>query len=120
MLRFVVLTHDYPDWHWDFMLESEGALRTWRLDQDPSLTIPIQATPLSDHRLSYLDYEGPVSGQRGEVRRWDQGQYEMLSEADGDLAVVVHGTRLWGRARLTVAENNSTWFRFSPEIPDQG
>ncbi len=115
MPRFVVLTHDHPTWHWDFMLESHGVLRTWRLDHDPSLVTPILATPLPDHRLIYLEYEGPVSGQRGQVQRWDEGQYEILSEDEGSITVTLKGTRLQGRASLELGTDGVTWFRFTLE-----
>ncbi len=114
MLRFVVLTHDYPDWHWDFMLESAGVLRTWRLEQTPNLSSSVKATPLPDHRIFYLEYEGPVSGQRGHVQRWDQGHYELLSETDGNLTIVVHGTRLQGQIRLS-SEQGATSFQFTAD-----
>ena len=35
MPRFVILEHDYPELHWDLMLETAGALRTWRLLRPP-------------------------------------------------------------------------------------
>ena len=111
MPRFVILTHDHPHWHWDFMLESTGVLRTWRLDQEPSEAMRSVATPLPDHRLIYLEYEGPVSGNRGQVQRWDQGEYELLSEAEGTLTVGLHGSRLKGRARIFI-EDQSSWFEF--------
>ena len=53
-----------------------------------------------DHRLAYLDYEGPVSGGRGSVTRWDQGTYELEHHSDDELAVVLAGRRLAGRATL--------------------
>ncbi|MDB5340106.1 MAG: hypothetical protein JWN70_5725 [Planctomycetaceae bacterium] len=113
MPHFVVLTHDHPTWHWDFMLESAGVLRTWRLDQQPNQTIPIRATPLPDHRLVYLEYEGPVSGQRGQVQRWDQGEYELLNENDGNLTATLHGTRLRGQVSLELGSDDVVWFRFT-------
>jgi hypothetical protein len=100
MLRFVVLTHDHPVWHWDFMLENSGALRTWRLDAEPASGHSIAAMPLPLHRLEYLDYEGAVSGGRGEVHRWDRGVYTALHEADGNLVVQLSGDLLYGIAEL--------------------
>ncbi len=92
MPRYVLLRHDCPpDYrngpHWDFMLEHDGALWTWSLaalpaawcdqlqfDGDPSLaTVP--AIRLADHRLAFLEYEGPLSGNRGEVRRVAAGEF---------------------------------------------
>ena len=112
MPRFVVLTHDHPLLHWDLMLESSGVLRTWRLDHEPHLPVPITATPLPDHRLIYLEYEGPVSGDRGQVQRWDQGTYELLAETPAGLTVAVHGTRLNGLVTLQQAADSAGQFRY--------
>ena len=86
MPRFVLLRHDCPpDYerpsHWDLMLESDGVLRTWRLAALPQ-TPPdsMEAEELADHRLAYLEYEGPVGGERGTVSRVDAGTFETLAE----------------------------------------
>jgi DNA polymerase Ligase (LigD) len=90
MPRFVILEHDYPILHWDLMLEVGSELRTWRLGKEPvPLGDSIEATPLGDHRVAYLDYEGPVSGGRGTVRRWDRGVYETLPVVEGEAVKVV-------------------------------
>lgn len=80
MLRFVILEHRWAGVHWDIMLEREpgGPLRTWAVDTE---IVPgeIQAARvLGDHRASYLEYEGEVSGGRGSVSRVDHGTYERL------------------------------------------
>ncbi len=85
MARFVILEHDQPVLHWDFMLEVGPALKTWRLAKAPDKSGEwIEALPLGDHRVAYLDYEGPVSGGRGKVRRWDQGAYETSPVLEGE------------------------------------
>jgi hypothetical protein len=66
--------------HWDLMLESGDVLHTWALAAEPAPNLPIAAEQLPDHRLIYLDYEGPISGNRGTVTRWDAGRFEVLSE----------------------------------------
>ncbi len=103
--RFVVLTHTMPvedprPTHWDLMLEQSGVLRTWALDAEPNVQTPIAARQLADHRLHYLDYEGPISGGRGMVSRWDAGPYDQLTENDRELVVRLKGSRLIGRATL--------------------
>jgi len=98
MPRFVILEHDHPQLHWDLMLERGTALWTWRLAQPPVLkNANIEAVPLGDHRLDYLHFEGPVSHNRGQVLRWDEGEYETLA-AEGREAFRVHlqGKRLQG------------------------
>ena len=64
--------------HWDSMLETDGVLRTWALPAEPAKDHEMIAEALADHRLAYLDYEGPISGDRGEVRRWDAGEWESV------------------------------------------
>jgi hypothetical protein len=81
--RFVILEHDHPQLHWDLMLEVGESLKTWRLAAPPGPGAgKIAATAIGDHRRAYLDYEGPVSGGRGTVRRWDLGSFEILSEPE--------------------------------------
>ena len=68
MPRYVILEHDHPFLHWDLMLEAGDALRTWRLLAPPSAAEPVPAQDLARHRKHYLDYEGPVSGNRYSIR----------------------------------------------------
>jgi len=102
MPRFVILTHDHPFPHWDFMLEQKDSLWTWRLLGPPDSAGPIPAEPLPNHRLAYLDYEGSVSGNRGTVSRWDTGTYDLVEERSaahpGGIVVRLRGERLRGTA----------------------
>jgi hypothetical protein len=106
MPRFVVLEHDQPELHWDLMLEGDGVLRTWRLGAPPEPGKTVRATPSFDHRLVYLDYEGPISGGRGCVRRWDRGTFSCEVDTNARLVVHAAGERLRGRIVLmkTTAE----------------
>jgi len=104
--RFVILRHAMPAGdpraaHWDFMLESSGVLRTWALASEPAAGAPIAAAALAEHRLDYLDYEGPISGNRGHVTRWDSGHFVLRELAAGEVLVALSGQRLRGQARLT-------------------
>ncbi len=117
MPRFVILQHDHPYLHWDLMLQSGEVLRTWRLEKPPSSgNEAIAAIALGDHRLMYLDYEGPVSGGRGAVARWDQGTYsEAVPEqapATQRVEVHLHGDRLAGKAVLECRVGEEWTFRF--------
>jgi hypothetical protein len=93
MPRYVILEHDHPALHWDLMLECGDVLRTWCLAAPPEAGKAVSATASFDHRLHYLDYEGPVSGNRGTVKRWDHGTFEMVETA-GRLELRLNGTRL--------------------------
>ena len=109
MPRFAILTHDHPELHWDLLLERETALRTWRLQRPPDETGPISALPLADHREAYLDYEGPVSGNRGHVSRWDSGEMEWLLETPLCVRARLRGTRIKGEIQLQPTSDPNVW-----------
>lgn len=119
MRRYVVLIHDHPILHWDWMLEWEGRLRTWRLEQAPDSADRIAAEVLPDHRLAYLDYEGPISGGRGTVVQWDSGTYR--GEPDGEpVRLTVAGRRLSGTVCLE-CEAGAWTFAYTPaSLADRG
>jgi DNA polymerase Ligase (LigD) len=125
MGRYVILRHECPaDFkggvHWDLMLEAGDALRTWALAVEPAPGIPIAADQLPDHRHEYLDYEGPVSGNRGTVSRWDAGRFELLGESPRELTVRFAGDRLNGNASLVRAsENSRSWEFLLGELPSK-
>lgn len=111
MPRFAVLTHDHPFLHWDFLLEQGETCQTWRLLKAPDTPGDIPAEAIADHRLMYLDYEGPVSGDRGTVTRWDAGTFEWLVHGNDVAEVRLMGRRLNGVAQL----DRNTWrFRAEP------
>ncbi len=118
MPRFVVLRHDSPrGLHWDFMIEEGSVLKTWALPKPPDAAEAMTAEALPDHRLAFLDYEGPISGGRGSVTRWDGGTYRAEPGTDEQLAVSLQGERLAGRATLTRTSGDPPrWqFRFVPD-----
>jgi hypothetical protein len=114
MPRYVILEHDHPELHWDFMLEASDVLRTWRLAAPPQAGPAVSAAASFDHRKAYLDYEGPVSGNRGHVQRWDAGEFTWETDAEGCVTVRLAGERLRGRAALRRIEAKEWSFEFIP------
>jgi hypothetical protein len=101
MPRFTILRHDSPKGlHWDLLLESGAVLRAWALPRPPQPGMEMTAEALPDHRLLYLEYEGPISGDRGTVAAWDRGEYCRQRECDIELAIEFRGEKLTGRATL--------------------
>ena len=96
MPRFVVLEHDWPALHWDFLLEAGPVLRSWRLLAPPGHGEPVPVEPNAVHRPFYLDYEGPVSGGRGNVLRWDSGTFEWIADEQDRIEVKLKGAKLAG------------------------
>lgn len=122
MPRYVILRHETPlgsprPSHWDFMLEQGDVLRTWAIELSPDEAAPQPALLLPDHRAAYLTYEGPVSNNRGEVSRWDEGTFAALSDVAGDhLELELNGRRMRGRVslikRVETATNDEPIFDF--------
>ena len=103
--RWVLLHHQVGESlgnrgdHYDFMVSPEGIsqadsgleelnsepaglLWTWAIPANPldqPLPLECVAERLPDHRAAYLDYEGPISGNRGQVKQVASGSYEVVS-----------------------------------------
>lgn len=125
MPRFVILRHELPAGHarrahWDLMFERGGVLRTWSVEREPSSAGPIEANDLADHRVDYLDYEGPVSGQRGTVRQWDRGEYRLEEQAPDRWIVVLEGARMTGRMTFERSESTHSWRVSFTAAPTKG
>lgn len=121
MPRFVLLRHECPpDFgkpsHWDLMLEWGDVLRTWELRELPSrwaaalhseaVDHVVKAIALPDHRLAYLDFEGPLSGNRGLVRRCDSGNYDLLCDQQNRVEARLHGDLICGVMQLECLETH--------------
>lgn len=129
MMRYVILHHlpgprsDCQGAHWDFMLEGAEGLQTWALESEPQVDSPINARSLPIHRTAYLDYEGPVSGDRGTVAQWDRGTYQWSLKASGrqdhsDFTGVLRGTRGLTRFQIRRTAEAHRWVvRFFAETP---
>ena len=130
LLRHAFDPGDHRQAHWDLMFEADDALRTWstpalpeewlvnssstssRGEADtsagllPMAAIADESSPLvlcrqlADHRLVYLDYEGPVSENRGRVTRFDRGRCHWLEDREDRIVVQLAGERMRGRLRL--------------------
>lgn len=129
MLRFVLLLHDCPHdkprpTHCDLMFEAGDSLATWALAalpsdwqaslDDPQLKLAstnvVDAERLPDHRLAYLEYEGPVSNGRGSVRRLDAGTYDA---ANNPYEFAIEGNHLRGTIVLQPPHENSDPWRLT-------
>jgi hypothetical protein len=101
MPRFALLIHDSPrGLHYDFFLENGQVLKTWVLPHLPEPGQEILCQALTDHRPIYLDYEGPISDDRGTVARWDQGTFSVESWGDDQIIVELAEGKLAGRVEL--------------------
>ncbi|HQX51516.1 MAG TPA: DNA polymerase ligase N-terminal domain-containing protein [Planctomycetaceae bacterium] len=111
MQRFCILRHDFPFWHWDFLLEAGNHAECWRLLREPCGNEPIAAEHLPPHRLLYLEYEGPVSNDRGTVRRFAWGTYRII-EPGPHLSIELTGLNWAQQACLTDTRDGRLFWSF--------
>ena len=116
MPRYVILEHTMPAGdrprHWDLMFEQNGSLKTWAVEEPPAAGQEQAAVPLPDHRLHYLTYEGPVSGDRGAVVRWDSGEYQTLDQSDSQWRMRLRGRQLQTQLTLRQDADQRWWVTF--------
>jgi hypothetical protein len=99
ILNFVVLHHTgMGAEHWDLLLRVPGRERllTWRVAIPPEQWAAagageIAATRIADHRALYMGYEGPVSGNRGQVKRVASGTATVLEQPGATLRLRLAG-----------------------------
>ena len=84
------------------MLEHGESLLTWQLLErlDGPQSLPLPARRINDHRKAYLDYEGPVSGNRGMVQSIDRGAATIIELSDSVCRFRLDGSLLSGEFSL--------------------
>lgn len=114
------------------MLERDGGLATWALDALPAAwanalamdaaappTEVVAARQLVPHRIAYLDYEGPVSDDRGHVIRSDGGVYDVQEWSPRVVQLELRGKRIVGPVKLerVAADDQSRQWRLAALPP---
>ena len=123
MRHFVILRHQpgpnsTRPLHWDLMFECGDVLRTFACPKEPTAGQSLPVDQLDDHRLDYLDFEGPVSRGRGDVRQWDCGEFDVLEESEEQWLLDVRGRRWNGRVRFTAAVDHRWMVTFDEPASD--
>lgn len=117
MPRYVILWHEAGPAlgrrsHFDLLFEEGSDARAWCVEQEIKPGQKLTANELPRHRLHYLTYEGPISGNRGTVTRWDSGDYETLMTTADCFEARLHGHRLNGTLQLTRKANEKWRLQF--------
>ena len=102
------------------MLEMQSVLRTWALDDQLTSAGPMttKAHPLADHRLTYLEFEGPLGRERGSVRQVESGIYEFFREDADCVRFRLSGRKIAGMVEIRLQAGKDSYWRldWSPEI----
>lgn len=98
--------------HYDFLLETAGFFVTIELKALPWEVSETHGRVLSPHRLEYWELEGPVSGNRGNVKRITRGHYQCVSQAHGRWELRLDSAEV--QAGLTLTAESSAPFAQLP------
>ena len=108
--RFVIHEHHASRLHFDLRLEIGGVLKSWAVPKGVSMNPSDKrlAVAVPDHALSYIGFEGTIGEGTygaGEVRIWDNGEFEYSGDAEtqlkkGKLVFTFHGEKLKGEFAL--------------------
>jgi hypothetical protein len=82
------------------MLDAGANLRTWAVDAPIVPGVELPARLLPDHRRIYLSFEGPLSGDRGSVRRVAEGMFQTIEWHVDRVRVQLSGAQLVGEVDL--------------------
>src|SRR5215213_781351 len=108
--RFVIHEHHATRLHFDLRLEIGGVLKSWAVPKGVSMN-PLEkrlAVAVPDHSTGYINFEGTLAEGTygaGEVRIWDNGEFETLVDASeqlrkGKLVFTFYGKKLKGEFTL--------------------
>lgn len=120
MPRFVILHHDHPRGiHWDLMLEDGPILATWELPRMPEIGAEFEVRRLFDHGIHFLEYEGPLSADRGRVVRVAQGEFQTVLRTESRWVVLLHSESFECQVELVCSdrEHVTCYCRVS-RVPD--
>jgi bifunctional non-homologous end joining protein LigD len=108
--RFVIHEHHATRLHFDLRLEIEGVLKSWAVPKGVSMNPSEKrlAVAVPDHSVGYINFEGTLAEGTygaGEVRIWDNGEFEAPSDAAehlrrGKLVLTFYGAKLKGEFTL--------------------
>jgi DNA ligase D-like protein (predicted 3'-phosphoesterase) len=128
---FVIAHHLTRNEHYDFRLEIEGMLASWKMPRDPSVSPSIRrmARRAADHPLEDATLEGVIpdgADGPGGVIVWDHGSYANGTHRDmaeglerGHLLFYLYGKKLQGGYAITrVREgDDETWLLVKRRTP---
>ena len=98
------------------MFQLDGVLLTWAVEECPRPGLRTVARALDAHRLEYLDYSGPVSGNRGEVSPWDRGSYQGNLSRTNRFSLHLQGDQCDGLIQMEPVDGDEgKWFVTFPD-----
>jgi len=111
-MKFVIHHHITVDNHYDLMVERGNTLITWQIPENIFNQFKsgseIEAEKIQDHRKKYLEYQGPVSCDRGRVQIFDSGEYSDIIWNNEEIKINILGNRIQGL--LSIIKNQGPMY----------
>ena len=105
LLEHKVYSGNFSDIHYDFLIEDERDCLTWKFFQIPlSNQISVKISREPNHRLIWLSREEyELSGNRGFVKRIDNGLFKNVSEKldSENFRLILDGEILYGLLEIS-------------------
>jgi len=92
--------------HYDLMLESPQLLWTWRFQSFPGTESEQPCERIQDHDRKFLEYEGKLSGDKGEVAIVEAGTFALLHAQEDRVHLTARGHKVAGLCRLERKQEN--------------
>lgn len=109
--------------HFDFMIEENETLLTWRLSENAMKNflagIKVFAQRIADHRKKYLTYEGPITCDRGMVKIVDKGECTALHIDENVQQYAIKGLILHGSLSIQKKKGATAIFCYIPEVKEK-
>jgi len=118
-MNFSILFHKCDSNHYDFMLEQDEALATWQIKEEDLEKLKngniVKTTKIKNHEKKYLTYEGMISNNRGEVKLFDSGQYEINLWNENEIIFSLKGVKLSGEIFIKKITPDEYIFQYIPD-----
>ncbi|MDY6970017.1 MAG: DNA polymerase ligase N-terminal domain-containing protein [Spirochaetota bacterium] len=118
-MKFVIHHHTNGTDHYDIMIEYSNILLTWQVPFDKIKLllngIRIEAIRIQDHRKKYLNYEGPISCNRGRIEIFDYGNYKASVIDEDNIKAQLYGKVFKGLINIKKIDGVIYWLEFLPD-----
>ena len=114
-LNYSIIKHTLSDYtfHYDFLIKKNDILQCWQFSSIANIEIGelIFCKKIFDHRLKYLNYQGPISNNRGKVQIIQNGFLEIIIQEDNLVRFRIDSELLNGNFEIRKIQSEAWEFK---------